>query len=98
MMLEIFRKKELNLTRKNDDEEIMNLISQYRSMYPDIHEYCHRLKDKSTRVSTSAIKIRWILYVNIMGMSSKKLSSRMFKKIKIIELRALQNNVISAGN
>lgn len=77
----------------------MDLIKKYKSMYSDVHEYYHRLKEKITSVYVSALKIGWIMYVNITELGSKKLSSYIFKKINIVELFILQKKkVINGGN
>lgn len=67
MIPEISLGEELNLTAKNVDCTIMDLIRFYRQEYPDVHEYNHRLEERITCVSVSALRTGWIMYVNVMG-------------------------------
>lgn len=67
-------------------------------MFPNIYEFYHELDKRITSVSASALNKGWIMYVNISDRGSKRLSSRIFKKINIVELFILQRKVISGGH
>ena len=92
-----FKEKEKNL-EQSDDRIIMDLIREYRSRYPDIHEFYHMLDDRITSVSASNLKDAWLMYVNTVYQPSLRMSSRIFKKMNIVELFILKRKLISHGH
>lgn len=82
---------------QNDDKVIMDIIREYREKYPNIHEFYHMFDNRFSSVSASALKKGWVMYVNLVDRAALRLSTRMFKKMNIVELFVLKNKIITTG-
>lgn len=75
----------------------MDIIRDKREKYPDIHEFYEKLNERVTSVSASKLKKGWIMYVNLIDHRALRLSSRMFKKMNVVELFVLKSKIINTG-